>query len=135
MIEVKEILDSDIDIAKDIYCESFDKEKTPTTLPLLGKVIGIYKDSELIGFCQIDYINDIFENKKRAYINSFCIKDNYRNMGYGDKLLKSSIDIIKKDNANYINMTSNKNRVIAHKLYKNNNFEVVDTIIFKKNLL
>ena len=135
MIEIKEVLDNELDIAKEIYACAFEKKIIPTTLPLLGKVIGIYKDSELIGFCQIDYINDIFENKKRAYINSFCIKDNYRNMGYGDKLLKEVIDILKKDNVDFINMTSNKNRTIAHKLYKKNNFEIVDTLIFKKNLL
>lgn len=135
MIEVKEISNSDLTKAREIYNNSFNKQITNHNIPLLGKVIGIYKDNNLIGICQIDYINDIFENKKRAYINNFCIDKNYRNKGYGDKLLKSCINILKKEKIDYINMTSNKTRTIAHKLYQKNNFTIVDTNIFKRNLL
>ena len=135
MIEVKEMLDKDIDIARKIYSDSFNKDNTISTLNCLGKIIGIYKDNLLVGFCQIDYINDIFEDKRRAYINSFCIDKNYRNMGLGDTLLKGCISILKNEGIDFINMTSNKSRKIAHKLYKKNNFDIVDTYIFKRNLL
>ena len=135
MIEIKEILDSDWDRARDIFSNSFGKKKVCSILPLLGKVIGIYVDNVLVGFCQIDYLNDVFANEKRAYINSFCIDSSYRNKGYGDKLLKGCINILKNEGVNYINMTSNKKRILAHKLYKDNNFSIVDTCIFKRNLL
>ena len=135
MVEVKELLQEDYTLAKDIYCDSFEKENTESFLPILGKVIGIYLDDSLIGFCQIDYLNDFFENKKRAYINSFCIQSKYRNRGYGDRLLKECISLLVHEGVDYINMTSNSSRKIAHRLYRNNNFEIVDTCIFKRNLL
>ena len=135
MIVVKELLNKDLDKAYLIYADSFGKEITNSSLTLLGKIIGIYVDNILVGFCQIDYLNDIFANEKRAYINSFCIDSKYRNMGYGDKLLKGCINILEKESINYINMTSNKKRIIAHKLYEKNGFSIVDTCIFKRNLL
>ena len=135
MIEIKEILGSDWNRAREIYSSSFNKDVVNSTLPILGKVIGIYVDNILVGFCQIDYLNDVFQDERRAYINSFCIDNKYSNKGYGDMLLKKCIDILRDEGVNYINMTSNKKRVIAHKLYENNNFSIVDTCIFKRNLL
>lgn len=131
---IKEVPAKDLEKAKQIYCESFHKEYTKTTIKLLGKIIGIYLQEELIGLCQIDYINDIFENKKRAYINNFCIKKEYQNQGYGDILLKECIHILEKEEIDQINMTSNKTRIYAHKLYQKNKFQLINTNLFKKDL-
>ena len=131
---IKELPQSDLEEAKRLYCESFHKEYQETTIALLGTIMGIYLDKELIGVAQIDYINNIFENKRIGYINSFCIKKEYRHQGYGDKLLKECIKSIEKNNGDMVNMTSNKNRVYAHMLYQKNDFEVVDTLLLKKEV-
>ena len=131
---IKELEQSDLEEAKKLYCESFHKEYQETTISLLGTIIGMYVENELIGIAQIDYINNIFENKRIGYINSFCIKNKYRHQGYGDTLLKECIKIIENNNGNMINMTSNKNRVYAHMLYQKNNFEIVDTLLLKKDI-
>lgn len=133
-MNIKELPKEDFEQAKQLYCESFNKPYQPTTIELLGKIIGIYQENQLIGIAQIDYINNVFENKRIAYINSFCIKKEYRHQGYGDKLLKECIQIIKKNQGSLINMTSNKNRVYAHMLYEKNNFETIDTILLKKEI-
>ncbi|MCI6265657.1 MAG: GNAT family N-acetyltransferase [Erysipelotrichaceae bacterium] len=133
-MNIKELPKEDFEQAKQLYCESFNKPYQPTTIELLGKIIGIYQENQLIGIAQIDYINNVFENKRIAYINSFCIKKEYHHQGYGDKLLKECIQIIKKNQGNLINMTSNKNRVYAHMLYEKNNFETIDTILLKKEI-
>lgn len=134
-MEVKILTKEDYNTALNLYCESFNKEKKDITIPLLGELIGLYLNQELIGIAQIDYLNNLFENRRQAIINSFCIKQEYRNQGYGNYLLNNCINYLKKKNINQINITSNKNRVYAHMLYKSNNFETIDTILLKKDLL
>lgn len=132
---IKEIPKEDYESAMQLYCLCFEKKYKQIELPLLGNLIGLYIDNNLVGIAQIDYINNLLENKRIAYINSFCIHPDYRNKHLGDTLLKECINICKKNNCNYINLTSNKNRTIANKIYKNNNFEIIDTRILKKDIL
>ena len=71
---------------------------------------------------------------KKAIINSFCIKKEHRHKGYGNYFLNECIKYLKDKDIDHLNITSNKNRIYAHMLYKKNNFEIIDTIILKKNL-
>lgn len=131
---IRELKMEEFKMASDLYCECFNKEKKDVTLPLMGNVIGLFLDNRLIGMAQIDFINNIFEDEKIYYINSFCIKDGYRHKGYGTALLDWCINFIKLSGGTMINMTSNKNRVYAHMLYKKMGFEVVDTVLLKKDI-
>ena len=97
-MEVKILGKENYDEAMKIYALCFEKPKRKIELPLLGDLLGFYIDEELIGIAQIDYINNLFENKKIAYINSFCIKKEYQNKGYGDLFFKKCI--------NYLNIIS-----------------------------
>ena len=133
-MEVKLLSKKDYNLAQELYCESFNKEKKEITIPILGDLLGLFLNNELIGICQIDYINNLLENQKQAHINSFCIKKDYRNKGYGNYLLNEIIKYLQEKNIDKINITSNKNRVYAHMLYKKNNFEIIDTILLNKNL-
>lgn len=133
-MEVKILTKNEYNKAQQLYCESFNKKKQNITLPLIGEIIGLYKNNKLIGIAQIDYINNLLENKKQAIINSFCIKKEHRHKGYGNYLLNECINYLKSKNIDYLTVTSNKNRVYAHMLYKKNNFEIIDTIILKKDL-
>lgn len=134
MLMVREITEQDWEVAKKLYCDSFHKNYVATTLPLLGTVLGLYLEEELIGLVQIDWIHDVFDNRKIAYINNFCIQENVRHQGYGDKLLKECISFLENMGVDSIQLTSNKNRVYAHQLYQKNHFEVVDTVFLKKDL-
>jgi len=134
MIIVKELESIDLDNAKELYCSCFNKTMKDITIPLLGNVIGAYLGGELIGLAQIDYINNIFENVRIGYINSFCIKAEYRHQGYGSILLDECIKLIKLNGGNVINLTSNKNRIYAHMLYNKFGFEKVDTVVVKKQI-
>lgn len=131
---IKELTKMDLEEAKEIYCESFNKKEKEISIDLTGTILGIYLDDRLIGIAQIDYINNYFENKKIAYINSLCIKKGYRHQGYGDQLLKACIKIARDNRADMVNLTSNKNRVYAHMLYQKNDFEAIDTVLLKKDL-
>lgn len=133
-MNLKLLTKEDYIIAQKLYCESFNKKETNISIPLLGEIIGLYLKNELIGIAQIDYLNNLFENKKQAIINSFCIKKEYRNKGYGNYLLNGCINYLKEKDIKEITITSNKNRIYAHKLYKKNNFQIIDTIFLKKDL-
>lgn len=77
-----------------------------------GKYLILKEDNEIIGYI---YYSDIYE---RAEINQIEVKENKRNCGNGDKLLKKMIDIVEKD----ITLEVKENNVSAIKLYKNNGF-------------
>ena len=77
-----------------------------------GKILIITNESEIIGFI---YYSDIYE---RAEINQIEIKEEYRNKGYGDKLLKEFINIINKD----ITLEVKNTNEFAIKLYEKNGF-------------
>ena len=131
---ITEIPKEDYDTAMKLYCLCFEKEYQKINLNLLGNLIGLYIDNKLIGLAQIDYINNILENKRIAHINSFCIHPDHRNKHLGDTLLKECIKICKQNNCDYINLTSNKNRTIANKIYQNNSFQIIDTRLLKKDI-
>lgn len=131
---VKKIQNTEFDLALDIFNECFNKKNKSINIQLLGDLFGLYKANILIGILQIDYINNIMDNEKIAIINNFCIKKEYRNKGYGNFLLNECIKYLKENNINKINLTSNKNRVYAHMLYKKNNFNIIDTIMLNKDL-
>lgn len=131
---VKKIQNTELNLVLDIYNECFNKNSKSIEIPLLGDLFGLYMDNKLIGIIQIDYINNIMENERIAIINNFCIKKEFRNKGYGNFLLNDCIKYLKHKNINKINLTSNKNRVYAHMLYKNNNFNIIDTLLLNKEI-
>ncbi len=62
------------------------------------------------------------------------MKKKYQNQGYGEYLLKACIEKLKKENINTIQLTCNKNRSHAHKLYQKYGFTPIDTVFLKKNI-
>ena len=117
---IKRLENKDIEVASQLYSDSFNRPYRRIEVDDKDIVLGLYLEDELIGLVQINYINNVFEDKKIGYLNSFCIKEEYRHQGYGDKLLKYCEKLIKENGCNTIQMTSNKNRVYAHMLYKKN---------------
>ena len=91
---------------------------------------------EEIKLLQIDanYLNNIMENKQQAIINNFCIKKEFQHKGYGNYLLNECFKYLKNKGINKINLTSNKNRIYAHMLYKKNDFEIIDTCLLSKDI-
>ena len=133
-MEVRILNEYEYEIAKELFCKCFNKELKEITIPLLGDLLGLYADNILIGICQIDYLNNLFDNKKQAIINNFCIKNEYRNQGLGNYLLNYCINYLKDKNIDEIIIRSNKNRVYAHMLYKKNDFVEIDTSLLIKEL-
>lgn len=126
--------EKDLEKAYQIYEECFEKKSFNHSYNIRENVLGLYLDNKLIGLCQINFIDNIFEGKRIAYLNSFCIEKSCQHKGYGDYFFKEVIQYCKEKEANKINLTSNKNRIYAHKLYQKNDFNVIDTIFFNKDI-
>ena len=133
-MNVREIQKEEYNIAINIYNECFNKNTISINTPLLGNLLGLYLDNILIGIVQIDYINNIMEDQKQAIINNFCIKKEFQHKGYGNYLLNECFKYLKNKGINKINLTSNKNRIYAHMLYRKNDFEIIDTCLLNKNI-
>lgn len=133
MIDVMVLKVADWKRAKGIFSSSFGKE-IGLNSNFSDNILGLYLDEVLIGVVQVDFIRDIFLGDITMFINSFCVDEDYRNLGYGDFFLKRCILYGKEKGATKIKLTSNKSRVAAQRLYKRNGFEIVDTVLFKREI-
>ena len=71
-------------------------------------------------------------SKLENSINSYAYEVNITK--YGNYLLNECARYLEEKNVNEIIVRSNRNRIYAHKLYKKNNFEEIDTVLLFKNL-
>lgn len=133
-MKIKEVEKQDNKKALQIYNESFHLNKKNDNFQPDKNLIGLYQEQELIGLCQIDFINNLLEDEKIAYLNSFCITPKEQNKGYGDYFLKEIIQYCKEQKATKINLTSNAKRKYAHQLYQKNNFTIIDTVFLNKDI-
>lgn len=130
---VRKLKPNEIEEASRIYKESFDK----IAEEVIYKEDNIYvvcNESEIMGLCSVDYINDIFRDKKTAYINSVCVSTKYRNQKAALFLLNEIEKICIENKVNEIMLTSNSKKVAANNLYKKLNYTIYDTNVFKKEL-
>lgn len=100
-----------------------------------GEIFVIEDDKKhIIGMVTIDIMCDIFKNIKYAYLNNVCIHPNFQNKGLGILLMKEIEKYSKDIGCAYLMLTSNKNRINAHKLYLKNGYKIIDTCLFKKDI-
>jgi len=78
--------------------------------------------SDIIGVCEI--IKD-WDKNDTAFIHSFYIDEEYRNMGIGKNLLKRVIDILKSENFKIVELTVDPDNKVAIHLYREAGFREV----------
>lgn len=95
----------------------------------------LLKDSNiLVGLCLITEKYDPFRKSKTYYLDYLCIKKEYQNNGLGTKMFNKILEIAKENNIDYIELTSNKDRINARKMYLNMGMKIKDTDIFIKEI-
>ncbi len=119
-----------------LYNEAFDKNYTEIKLSPLpySNIFVLEIEDKIIGMVCIDILNDIFKGIYYGYLNNICILKKYQNMGYATYLLNYAEKFAKDNGCAYIMLTSNDNRIFAHKMYLKNNYKIIDTNLFRKNL-
>ena len=96
--------------------------------------INKLRENEIIGTCLITLKNNPINNTKTFYLDYICIKEEYRNRGLGSKIIKEVERIARSENINYLELTSNRNREYARKMYFNEGMTIKDTDVFIKEL-
>ena len=130
----RKIKESELDIAKKIYFESFDEDVVSNVCYNKDNIYVVGEGSTIMGMCMIDYIDHILTGNCVAYLNDVCVDRKFRGMGVGTFMLNEVERVANSYGAFSIMLTSNEKRCSAINLYKNHGFEIYDTNIFKKDL-
>lgn len=124
----------DIDIVKNIYAESFEKNVS-LEINYTNENIYVVCDGDIImGMCMVNYIDDIFVNKRTAFVNAVCVDKAYRGRGVATFMLREIEAIAMEDGASLVMLTSSSKREVANHLYKKLGFDIYDTNVFKKRI-
>ncbi|MEM5830137.1 MAG: GNAT family N-acetyltransferase [Candidatus Aenigmatarchaeota archaeon] len=85
--------------------------------------ITIRNGNEEIARCYIYLISNDLHDKPYALLEDVFVKEEYRNIGIGSKLVKKAIDVAKKLNCYKILATSRFEREYVHKFYEKLGFK------------
>ena len=101
------------------YKKSFMKILNDTNNEIFIMVLNC----QIIGMMQLTFIPGLsMQGITRCQIESVRIKKEYRDKGYGSKLIYKSIEIAKRKKCGLIQLTSNKKRQRAINFYKKHGF-------------
>ena len=98
------------------------------------KILLLKDNNKVIGLTMITLKNDPFKNKKSYYLDYVCIKEEYRHKSLGRKMFDKVVEIAKENKIDFIELTSNKNRIDARKMYLNCGMTIKDTDVFIKQI-
>lgn len=130
-IEIKTIKDfslSLIENIKKLEIENLGKDAAINEwqIPVIiryGKfiVVQLKKSGKIIGACEI--LRE-WKEARIAFIHSFYVCAGYRTRGIGKKLLKDTLDILRDENFEQVELTVDAENKAAVKLYEDFGFEV-----------
>lgn len=116
--------------------EAFNYENKYTSINLEAnqRVLLLKDKNKVIGTTIITKKNDPIKNRKGFYLDYVAVSSNYQNKGLGTMMFQEIEKIAKKENIDYIELTSSQKRCYARKLYEKQNMIIKDTDIFIKEL-
>jgi ribosomal protein S18 acetylase RimI-like enzyme len=133
-IEIKTIKDFNpelIENIKKLEIENLGKDAAINEwqIPIIiryGKFIvaQLKKNGKIIGACEI--LRE-WKEVRIAFIHTFYIDNEYRAQGIGKKLLKDSLDILRDENFEQVELTVDAENKAAVKLYKGYGFKAMET--------
>ncbi len=110
---------STIDIPKSYY-DAFHNISQDTNQLL----IVLEKDKKVIGTLQITFLTHMsHQGAKRALIEGVHVAKDYRSQGIGAVMMEWAINKAKEQHCRFVQLTSNKQRMNAHRFYCKLGFE------------
>lgn len=88
----------------------------------------------LAGYLVLTRVLDLVKGRPYYLVDYVCVAKSYRNLGLGQLLMERVLEVARKDKALYIELTSRKDRVVAHHLYEKVGFEKRDSYIYRRTL-
>ena len=88
----------------------------------------------LAGYLVLTRVLDLVKGSPYYLVDYVCVDRSYRNLGLGQLLMERVLEVARKDKALYVELTSRKDRVVAHHLYEKVGFEKRDSYIYRRTL-
>ena len=134
-MEVERLKSKDItsykEFIKDVF--GYDVNRKNISESMKTNIILVLKlESKVICSMTLEEKKDYVKDKKYYYVSYFGVLNDYRRMGFATKMFDYVEDMIRKNNIDYIELTSGNQRKEAHNFYSKNNFRVKDTTVFIK---
>ena len=95
------------------------------------QLVAVEKDN-VVGYVLITRCNDPIIGRVNFWIDYVCVDSNYRGRGIAKLLLTKVEELAKEENVLYLQLTSNRSRTIARKIYLDLGFEIRESDIFRK---
>lgn len=138
-LEIKWMALEQAEETAELVWESFHKHKTiPSFIKEYYRTDGSYRslialyEGQVVGHVWIDRVVDIFQMKRYFYLRDICVQENFRTMGIATTLMKKVEEIAKKEAIDYLELTSSRLRVDAHRVYQKLGYQIKDTMVFVK---
>ena len=125
----------DIDAYSEFIVKVFDYDINNASMEecINNNVVLIIKEEDkIIASLTYEMRKDYVKNKRFYFISYFGVLKEYRREGLGTKLFDYLRDETKKNNIDYIELTSGNHRKAAHYFYRNRDFKIKDTTVFIK---
>ena len=107
----------------DKFINNYKKSFTKILNDSNNEIFIMILNDQIIGMMQLTFIPGLsMQGITRCQIESVRIKKEYRDKGYGSKLINKSIEIAKRKKCGLIQLTSNKKRQRAINFYKKHGF-------------
>lgn len=86
------------------------------------------------GYLVLTRVLDLVKGRPYYLVDYVCVAKSYRNLGLGQLLMERVLEVARKDKVLYVELTSRKDRVVAHHLYEKVGFEKRDSYIYRRTL-
>ncbi len=134
MIGVREYRMTDYFTVSKILEEAFDIVKANVNPDKNYTELVAVVNDQVAGYLVLTRVMDLVKGRPYYLVDYVCVAKFYRNLGIGHLLMDKVLEIAQKDKALYIELTSRKERVIAHHLYEVSGYEKRDSYIYRRTL-
>lgn len=116
-----------LELIKGLEIENLGKEaainqwQIPVIIRYGRLLVAENDDGKIIGVCEV--IRD-WQEKKKAFIQSFYIIEKYRGKGIGRELLSFTLELLNREDFTGVELTVDPKNLTARKLYKDFGFKV-----------
>ena len=133
-IMVREYQEGDFDAVNGILNEAFHCTRPEGSLGDFHEVVAIAEEKP-VGYLILTKVLNPIKQASYYLVDYVCVDSNYRGHGIGKKMMDYAYMYAKENGAIYLQLTSSRFRVAAHKLYEKCNFMKRESDIFRKEII
>ena len=133
-MEIKKFEEKYLDSLNELLFQCFSVEKEGKTAQSDIELIAVSED-KVVGYLVLNRMVDSIKDQNYFHVNYVCTHPDFRGQHIATKLFEVVIDICRKENISYLELTLNPSRIAAHHLYHKLGFQVRNTTVFRKEIL